>query len=109
MSYIVIEGTVTPSTFLPTGEQRRVTRTAFVDKLIVKGYVRVVSSDPAVAPLAEASATAEAAEPIDVPGRNESRAVWAQFLESRGIAFETGDTRDDLIDRFYLGEDPADG
>ncbi|MCV7210153.1 hypothetical protein [Mycolicibacterium canariasense] len=36
-------------------------------------------------------------EPVDPPARNASRAKWAAFLTSQGVAFTDDDGRDDLI------------
>lgn len=110
---VVIEGTVTPSTFLAAGERRTVSRTEFVDKLIAKGFVKVVDQPtPAVsvaapAPVADdpvESATDPAAEVVQSedaaapPSRNARRATWAKFLDNRGIDYPEEASRDDLVD-----------
>jgi hypothetical protein len=39
---VIIEGTITPSTFLAYGERRTVERTPFVDKLVRRGFATVI-------------------------------------------------------------------
>lgn len=99
-SIIVIEGTVTPSTFLATGERRTVTRTPFIDKLIAKGFVRVF--DVLTTPLPESIPVEQTTDEVEdtavvVPKKNETREVWAEFLARRRIPFTDDDRRDDLI------------
>lgn len=93
---ITVEGTITPSTFLAAGARRTVTRTAFVEKLIGKGFIRVVD-EPTTA--AEAQPVAEEETATEVPARNAKREVWAAFLErlDPDIHFTDEDGRDDLI------------
>lgn len=101
MSSITIEGTVTPSTFLPTGERRSVTRSSFVEKLIAKGFVRVVESAATKVEPAPAVESAPVDEEVDVPGRNESRETWAKFLDFQEVPYPEKATRDDLIEVWY--------
>lgn len=49
MALVTIEGSITPSTYLPRGKRTTVERTPFVDKLIKRGYVNVVQTHDAVA------------------------------------------------------------
>jgi hypothetical protein len=114
---ITVEGTITPSTFLASGERRTVTRTAFVEKLISKGFIRVVEDEPkpTVADpvpvqqtMAEVEqAAVESSEPArlerkitEAPHRNGSREEWAKFLDSQKIAYPDDATRNELIDRW---------
>lgn len=98
MSKIIIEGTITPSTFLSTGARRTVERTPLVDKMISKGFVRVVAD---VAVESQPAPAAAYVEEIDVPGRNESRETWAKFLEFQDVPFTDDHSRDDLIELWY--------
>ncbi len=42
---VTIEGTITPSTELPTGERRTVALTSRVEKMIKGGYIKIVEPD----------------------------------------------------------------
>lgn len=114
---ITVEGTITPSTFLAAGDRRTVTRTAFVEKLISKGFIRVVEDTPSptvadpvpvqetMAEVEQAAATAS--EPsrlerriVEAPNRNGSREEWAKFLDSQKVAYPEGATRNELIERW---------
>ena len=92
---ITVEGTITPSTFLAAGARRTVTRTAFVEKLIGKGFIRVVD-EPTVL---ESQPVTEEETATEVPARNAKREVWAEFLSRLvpEIQFADEDGRDDLI------------
>ena len=98
MSYIVIEGTVTPSTLLGTGERRRVARTPLIDKLVAKGFVRVVSLDPDAADATVIKEPAHEPTQVVTPARNAKREIWAAFLDHRGITYTDEDGRDELIE-----------
>lgn len=90
---ITIEGTVTPSTLLPRGDRMTVSRSSFIEKLIAKGYVRVVDAvdeSPAV-PDVE----------VAVPAKNAKREDWKAFLEFQGVPFPDDATRDDMIAIWY--------
>ncbi|UPK64899.1 hypothetical protein MYP14_05985 [Rhodococcus pyridinivorans] len=93
---ITVEGTITPSTFLAAGARRTVTRTAFVEKLIGKGFIRVVDDETTTV---ESQPVAEEEIATEVPARNAKREVWAAFLErlDPDIHFTDEDGRDDLI------------
>ncbi|QOV97153.1 hypothetical protein [Rhodococcus pyridinivorans] len=97
---ITVEGTITPSTFLAAGDRRTVTRTAFVEKLIAKGFIRVVDDETSaeVAPVVEEKTE----EVFAVPARNAKREVWAAFLTrlDPDIHFTDEDGRDDLIELY---------
>ncbi|UYP17713.1 hypothetical protein OED52_13635 [Rhodococcus sp. Z13] len=110
---VVIEGTVTPSTFLATGERRSVSRTGFVEKLIAKGFVRVVDQPapaPTVAekaPVEEATAESATGEGPAVvqsgdipvpPSPNARRNTWAKFFDTIGLDYPAEATRDELVD-----------
>ncbi|WP_418346092.1 hypothetical protein [Rhodococcus pyridinivorans] len=99
---ITVEGTITPSTFLAAGARRTVTLTAFVEKLIGKGFIRVVDDETTVV---ESQPAVEEATATEVPARNAKREVWARFLEQLGgIEFSDEDGRDDLIDLYEESE-----
>lgn len=117
MSKIIIEGTVTPSTLLSTGDRKTVERSAFIEKLIAKGYVKVVEDAPkstVAEPVSVQQTMAEveqvavkASEParlerkiVDTPHRNGSREEWAEFLDSKTVAYPDGATRNELIERW---------
>lgn len=95
---ITVEGTITPSTFLAAGDRRSVTRTAFVEKLIAKGFIRVVDDETSAEPAVEE----ETEEVFAVPARNAKREVWAAFLTrlDPDIHFTDEDGRDDLIELY---------
>jgi len=94
---ITVEGTITPSTFLAAGDRRTVTRTVFVEKLIAKGFIRVVEDTAAAEAVPVVEEKTE--EVFAVPARNAKREVWAAFLErlDPDIHFTDEDGRDDLI------------
>ena len=114
---ITVEGTITPSTFLAAGDRRTVTRTAFVEKLIAKGFIRVVEDTPSptvadpvpvqetMAEVDQAAATTSERSRlerriVDAPNRNGSREEWAKFLDSQKVAYQEGATRNELIERW---------
>lgn len=98
MSAITIEGTVTPSTFLASKERRTVERTEFIDKLIRKGYVKVVPTPDTV----KVAATPVEPDEVELPAvtgppKNASRDEWAAWLDEAGIEYTDEDGRDALI------------
>lgn len=100
-SVITFEGTVTPSTFLSTGERRTVTWTPFIEKLIAKGFVRVVGvvdESPAVSDME-----------VAVPAKNAKREVWKAFLEFQDVPFPDNATRDDMVKIWYADHGQTDG
>lgn len=104
MELITIEGTITPSTFLSTGDRRKVGRTPLIDKLIARGYVAVV---PEETPRGEAPTVGNTDDGSDVPSRGASRAAWAAFLTAHGKDFTEHDKRDDLV-AIWFGEPDID-
>lgn len=96
---ITIEGSITPSVYLASGERVTVERTAFIDNLLRRGYVTEVESPPEPATQSEdidsgiESREADASE----PSRNASRTEWESFLADQGVAFREDSTRADLI------------
>ncbi|AUM17362.1 MULTISPECIES: hypothetical protein [Rhodococcus] len=97
---ITVEGTITPSVLLSTGEQMTVTRSPFIDKLISKGFIRVVADD---APTPTQPAV-EDQPVVVVPARNAKREVWAAFLTNLKIEFSDEDGRDELINLYEDSE-----
>lgn len=111
MARVTIEGSITPSTYLPRGQRMTVERTGFINKLIRKGYATVVDEPDKVVEISretdrahvaaklekqiEAPASEDEAAPV--PARNASTEEWASFLESEGVPFKEGATRADLI------------
>jgi hypothetical protein len=47
MARVTLEGSITPSTFLPRGRRLTVERTPYIDKLIQRGYVVVIDTPDA--------------------------------------------------------------
>lgn len=102
MARVTIEGTITPSTFLRRGAQITVERTSYIEKLIKRGFVKVVREYPVekeVVQIVEAQREAVDNERqlSGTPARNASRDKWADFLGDEGVPFEEGATRDELI------------
>lgn len=108
MSTVVIEGSLSPSSFLARGDRMEVQRSEFVEKLIVGGFVNVISEteDPEITPPAELSDPAvpplvdnePAAEPPPRSGAGSGREEWAEFLAKHPGGFVTeGKDRTDLI------------
>lgn len=107
MSTVVIEGSLSPSSFLARGDRMEVQRTEFVDKLISGGFVDVISEteDPEITPPAELSdpavpplANEVAADPPPRSGAGSGREEWAEFLAKHPAGFVTeGKDRTDLI------------
>jgi hypothetical protein len=88
MALITLVGSNTPSTFLARGARVTVERTAYVDKLIRRGYVNVVYS--------QTSAETVEAQP-SAPAVNALKAEWSNFLEAQGISYIEGATKQELI------------
>ena len=124
MARVTVEGTITPSTFLATGHRLTIECTPYIEKLIRRGYVKVVSEDAAPAatperesepaPTTEDTAAVEESMPKrrepEMPARNARRDVWVEFLDQQGVAYADTDTRDQLIDRWIsVAGEPADG
>lgn len=104
---VTIEGTVTPSVHLGKGERRTVERTEFVDKLIARGYVSVITEHPE--PVIEEDPVEPGEAPVTVsPARNASRSVWADFLTDAGVPYPGDATRDELV-AAWDNQLPADG
>lgn len=111
MAHVTLEGTITPSTFLGRGARLTVERTPYIDKLIRRGFVRVVTEsatgtgatvDTARAVVAAQAAQDEPAAPTDAPtrepGRNASTEDWSEFMRAQGFDVAADASRADLID-----------
>ena len=106
---VKIEGTITPSSFLPAGEVIVVDRSPFIDRLIRNGFVRVVEDtapDPGPVvpdgpvPVSDGGGVSGrmlVGEAVEVPSRSGSKAAWQQYLDHRGIEWREDMSRDDLI------------
>lgn len=95
---VTIEGTLTPSVHLPTGQRTTVAYTAIVQRRVDYGYIKIVDVIPAVTPEPaapadertdserEADEQAEAArQELGVPSRGASRVDWATFLLGKAV------------------------
>ena len=106
---VTITGRVA-TTYLDRGETVTVERTERIDRLIEKGYV-AISGDDALVGAGYPSETSEAVgeatrgpEPVEedeAPGRNASRAEWAEFLTAQGFDVTEDQTRDDLVEAWH--------
>ncbi|ANZ52320.1 hypothetical protein J3996_gp26 [Mycobacterium phage Laurie] len=89
---VTVEGTLTPSVYLGTGERQRVELTQEVRRKISRGYIKIVAyhdTDPVTPePTEERLEVPEAVPPTPEavapkpPARNASRDDWAEFLAS---------------------------
>lgn len=112
MSAVTIEGSVTPSSFLPRGERRTVERTDFIDKLIKRGFVTVVKPTEPVLEAAQDDVPDAPAPTVTVePSRGASREEWAAWLSRPDVAipFEESDGRNVLIEKWDASVDAAAG
>jgi len=84
---ITIEGSITPSAYLPRGE-RRVVRSddALAEYLVLAGYAFVVSADTVPEPEGTGQMVPDEVNP---PARNASREDWAEFLAQHPGGFVT--------------------
>lgn len=85
MSTVIIEGSISPSSFLARGDRQEVQRTPFVDALISGGFVDVIEEIedvfvPPPADLTNPPTEQLSGELPDPPARNASRDDWAEFL-----------------------------
>lgn len=87
---VTIEGSLTPSTYLPRGVRRVVTLTPFIERLVRRGFVRILPEEPTTEEVAVA-----ATDPA--PARNATRDEWAEFLERQGFTVADSATRTELI------------
>lgn len=106
MAKITLEGSrQTPSTYLAAGKRITVDRTPMVDKMIRKGYVRVIEEGTTVSAaqhvieiVEEQQAAVDSERQLaGTPARNASRDEWAQFLRDEGVPFDESAARNDLI------------
>lgn len=97
------------TTYLDRGETVTVERTERIDRLIEKGYV-AISGDDALVGAAYPAETSEAAHgddrgpddtALEAPGRNASRAEWAEFVTAQGFDVTEDQTRDDLVEAWH--------
>lgn len=107
--HVTIEGSVTPTDWLPRGVRRTVEVTDDIRKLVAIGGAIVVAGsldEPDTAAYGDSEAD-EAADSADddagqelpeypVPAGNASREDWAEFIASRGLGVTEGKSRDEL-------------
>lgn len=120
---VTIEGSLTPSVHLATGERATVEKTPFISTMLRRGYVILIENHPEPQPVPapvdepelileepqderedyeiEADVQAQLArDEMGVPARNASRLAWADFFDLRGIEYSEADSRDELIQRW---------
>lgn len=119
MAKVTVEGSrVTPTTLLAPGQRKTVELTPVTQRRIDRGFFVVVErfDDDAPAPAIEQLqdaivGVAQAAyqdpvpaAPVSPPAFDADRDTWAAFLDSRTppIAYDTEDSRDDLITLWQL-------
>lgn len=96
MTAVTIEGTITPSAFLPTGDRVTVDRSPFIDRLIRNGFVRVIEETPASGVSVMEALTGVVPKP-DRPARSASKNAWRAHLDLLGVPWNGDMKRDDLI------------
>lgn len=97
------------TTYLDRGETATVERTERIDRLIEKGYAAISGDDSLVGaayPAETSEAVVEATSgpegaALEVPGRNASRAEWAEFVTAQGFDVTEDQTRDDLAEVWH--------
>jgi hypothetical protein len=121
MPVVTIEGTLTPAAgVLKRGEQATVTYTARIERLVKRGFVKIVTvhmplpvREPDTplpvgdyAPADEEDEVEDEQEPLpypdddgatDEPGRNASKEAWREFLTAQGVHYPESASRDDLV------------
>lgn len=106
MAKVTVEGSrTTPTTYLAAGKRMTVDRSPLLDKMIRRGYVRVVEDVPATAHVEQIVTEARVAADTErelsgAPARNASWETWAEFLDQEGVSYEEADTRNALISRW---------
>lgn len=104
MAQVTIEGSrVTPTTFLAPGARITVERTPYIDKLLSRGYVNLVATQPAaehVEQIVTAQREAAASEHslTGAPAKDALKSVWAEFLESKNIEYPADATKAQMIE-----------
>lgn len=110
MSEVTIKGRIT-TTELRAGEEATVEYTEHIDDLIERGYVvkvRAKGADGLTDLEREADAEAQRVkDELGVPSDDDTREVWRKFLSDKGIAWNQGDTKAVLIEKWRT-YDPAD-
>ena len=102
MAKVTIEGSISPSAYLPRGERREVPRTDHIERLIRGGFVNVIEDDGDVVPT-------PLPEPVKAPARNSSAETWRAFLAEQGVEHDPDLNRDELVDAYddYLSTHDA--
>jgi hypothetical protein len=103
--HVTIEGSFTPTDWLPRGVRRTVEVTEDIRKLVAIGGAIVVAGsldEPDTVAYGDSDdAVGEVAEVREVPGYpvpagNASREDWAEFIASQGLGVTEGKSRDEL-------------
>lgn len=97
------------TTYLDRGETVTVERTDRIDRLIEKGYVAISGDDTLVGAAYPAETSKDAVDAtgrsddaaLEAPGRNASRAEWAEFVTAQGFDVTEDQTRDDLVEAWH--------
>lgn len=102
---VTVEGSNTPSTFLARGARVTVERTPYIEKLIRKGYVKVVATPPVVEEIRAAvepqlEATAAERRLVQAPFVSALKSEWAEFLDSQNVAYPENATKTEMIARW---------
>lgn len=109
MERVTLEGSTTPSTYLPTGKRITVQRTTYVDKMVRKGFAKVIAVHAQDTVLATVSA-GEVVSPIaGVPPVSALKAEWADFLTAQHVYSPPDATKAEMIDRWRAVEVEAGG
>lgn len=105
MARVTVEGTLTPSTFLARGARVTVERTRYINKLIARGYIKVVAELPDREAPAQAAENApapsedtDATAPARAPGTSATKAEWQAFLREEGFDVPDDWTKAQLIE-----------
>lgn len=99
---VTIEGRIA-TTYLKVGEQATVERTDRIDRLIERGYVRLVGDESLVGavyptPDEETEDDGPEDDEVQAPPQSATRAEWEEFLISQGIPWPDDATKADLIE-----------
>lgn len=127
MARITVEGTITPSTYLATGKRITVDDTAYVRKLIARGYIKIITEAVKPAEVVEEieAITESQRETTDLeqqvrgaPALSALKTDWAAFLDAQTppVTYAWNATRADMIDAWRAREaegvevsEPTDG
>lgn len=96
---VTIEGSPTPCVFLPMGQQRTVTKSEFIDTLVAKGYVTILSTTTTPDPdPVDRGVLPEIPAPRKTPkGTRATVAEWRAHLDHYKVPYDPEGTKADLI------------